>query len=344
MTTEAQQLLDAAFAGKLDMNAEHQVLGADDGKNAPGEAPKTDDTNVTGGEADKGAPEGKDDEPEGAPIASKSGTYTIPHEKLAKAREEAKTLKAQKDELAQANAALQAKVDELTAAQQQNLAAARAEAAARSESGAAATQADKNLAVATAAANRGVDIAVFGDFSEEGIANGIAYLDAKAEERANARIDARVDEKVAAALKPQAEKAEKDAEAAHNAVIYAKHPDADEIVTSNEFSAWRDRQSTFVRAGIESVFKTGTAADVIEVFDNFKAEFAKGGGAAADAVAKALAGATAKPPQSLSDLPGAAGMSDTETVIALSNDPQKLLDFMNSLPDEKRVRLMNRVT
>lgn len=327
----------------MDLNAEHQTLTPGDGTSTPPAGAKADDNTTTAGttKAD-GAPDGSD-EPEGAPIASKSGTYTIPHDKLVKAREDAKTYKAEKDALAQANAALQAQVDALTKAQQENLAAAQAEAAARSESGAAATQADKNLAVATAAASQGVDIAVFGDFSEEGIAKGIAYLEAQAEARANARIDARVDEKVAAALKPMADKAAQSDADAHYSAIYAKHADADEIVQSAEFAKWLEGQSGFVRAGISHAMTKGAPADVIEVFDNFKAAFAKGGGAASDAVTKALANATAKPLQSLSDLSGAAGMSDAETVIALSNDPQKLLDFMNSLPEEKRVRLMNRV-
>lgn len=342
MTSEAQQLLDAAAAGTLDLDAEHPTLGAPADGKTPGDDNGTnaDETSAATNDEGKGAPDGSD-EPAGAPIASKSGTYTIPHEKLTKAREEAKTYKAEKDALAAANAELQAKVEELTALQQQNLATAQQAAAARSESGAAATVADKNLEAVAAAADQGVDLAIFGDFSEKDIAKGIATLNAQAEARVMGKLDGLVSERVAAALKPQAEKTAQAEKDAHYAAILAKHPDADEFVPSTEFKAWLENLPYKTGAAYDAALAKGTPEQVIEVFDAFKRDFKPGN--PADAVQKALAATTAKPPTSLSDLPGSVGLSDAEQVDALAADPAKLMDFMNSLPADRRERVMNRV-
>lgn len=336
--------MDLAYAGKLDLDADAPDLSGGEATPSNAGEGQNPDENKPADQGTGATPPGKDDEPEGgAPILSKSGAYTIPFEKLDTARKKLAATQAEKEALSQENEALKAQLASLSSTQQQNLAAAQAEAAARSESGAAATQADKNLAVAQAAAGQGVDLAIFGDFSEEGIARGVAALVAQAEERANARVD----EKVAAALKPLKDKEAKSEAESHYGAIYAKHADADEIAESTEFKDWVAKQPTFVRAGITEALGKGTAQDVIEVFDKFKEAAGKapaaGGNKAADAVAKAMAEASTAPPASLSDLPGASGLSDAEQVMALSNDPAKLMDFMASLPQEKRERLMNRV-
>ena len=89
--------------------------------------------------------------------------HTIPYEKLAEARE---ARKAAQDRIAQ----LEQQVAELTSAQQRNLAAVQADAQDRANAGQAQTTADANLAAATQAMAEGVDISVFGDFSEEDLA------------------------------------------------------------------------------------------------------------------------------------------------------------------------------
>lgn len=333
------------MAGTLNLDAEHQELAAPADGKTPGDdsGTKADDTSATGKTGDDKPAPGGSDEPEGAPIASKSGTYTIPYEKLADARAAEKAAKAESEALAQANAELQAKLDELTAKQQQNLATAQQEAAARSESGAAATQADKNLEAALALTEQGVDLAVFGEFTEKDIAKGIATLNAQAEARVMSKLDGLVNERVAAALKPHADKAAKTEADAHYAAIYGKHADADEIVQSTEFKTWMENLPYKTCMAFDAAFKTGTPEQVIQVFDAFKKDFKPAGGAAADAVQKALAAANDKPLASLSDLPGAAGLSDAEQMVALADDPAKLMDFMSSLPQDKRERLMNRV-
>ena len=326
MTTEAQQLLDAAFAGTLNLDADANQAKAPAATDSEAGNP----ANTTTEQA-AGAQATQDDE-KPAPIASKSGEYTIPYEKLTSARTERDQYKAEA-------AQLREQLASLTAAQASNFAAAQQQAQTRADAGQAPTQADSNLALAQAAAAQGVDVAIFGDFSEEGIANGVAQLVAQMEARANARVE----EKLNAALAPLREREAQSAVSAHQQAIYGAHPDADEVYESSEFKAWMDNQPSYARAAIEHTLANGTAQQVVEVFSTFKG--ATGKGTPADAVSKALAKAQQQPPMSLSELPGASasGNSDAERVAALAGDPAALLDFMTGLSPEKQTRLMNSV-
>lgn len=325
LTTEAQQLLDAAFAGNLDLNADASqavsVTNAESGTAANPEKTKTETTQ------EQGAATQDDEKP--APIASKSGEYTIPYDKLVEARQ-------QRDQYKAEAAQLREQLAGLTAAQASNLAAAQEQAQARADAGQAPTQADQNLAMAQAAAAAGVDVSLFGDFSEEAIAKGVAAL---VEQRAAALVDA----KLAAALAPFQQREAKQQMDAHMGAIYAAHPDADEVFESAEFKRWMGAQPAFARAGIEHAMTNGEAKDVIDVFSAFKA--ATGKGNPADAVTSALEKAQAQPPTSLSELPGAAasGATEAERVAALADNPAALLDFMAGLSPEKQNRLMNSV-
>lgn len=326
MTTEAQQLLDAAFAGTLNLDADANQAKAPAATDSEAGIP----ANTTTEQA-AGAQATQDDE-KPAPIASKSGEYTIPYEKLTSARTERDQYKAEA-------AQLREQLASLTAAQASNFAAAQQQAQTRADAGQAPTQADSNLALAQAAAAQGVDVAIFGDFSEEGIANGVAQLVAQMEARANARVE----EKVNAALAPLREREAQSAVNAHQQAIYGAHPDADEVYESSEFKAWMGSQPSYARAAIEYTLANGTAQQVVEVFSTFKG--ATGKGTPADAVSKALAKAQQQPPMSLSELPGASasGNGDAERVAALAGDPAALLDFMTGLSPEKQTRLMNSV-
>ena len=326
MTTEAQQLLDAAFAGTLNLDADAsqaKTPAATDGE--AGNSANTTTEQATGAQATQ-------DDEKPAPIASKSGEYTIPYEKLTSARTERDQYKAEA-------AQLREQLASLTAAQASNFAAAQQQAQTRADAGQAPTQADSNLALAQAAAAQGVDVAIFGDFSEEGIANGVAQLVAQMEARANARVE----EKVNAALAPLREREAQSAVNAHQQAIYGAHPDADEVYESSEFKAWMGSQPSYAKAAIEYTLANGTAQQVVEVFSTFKG--ATGKGTPADAVSKALAKAQQQPPMSLSELPGASasGNGDAERVAALAGDPAALLDFMTGLSPEKQTRLMNSV-
>jgi hypothetical protein len=348
VTTEAQKLLAAAFAGELDLDADasgSSGVSATQGAAAPANAESTQaateaaagaeaatTATTAGTAATASAQEEHEGAPEGAPIVSKSGGYTIPYEKLTEART------ARDSAIAEA-AQLRAQLEQMTAAQAANLQQAQAEAQARADAGKAPTQADQNLAAATSLVQGGTDASLFGDFSEEGIASGIEKL-----------VAARVE----AALAPQREAQARDqavsAEQAHTQKILDVHKDAFEVAESKEFASWKSGQPGYMQAAIDRTLQAGTAQDVIDLLGQFKQFHAGTAGAAAGdptaaAVAKALANAKTEPPVSLSSLTGAAaaGATEAERVMELAGDPAALLAYMQSLPPERQMRLMNSV-
>lgn len=275
------------------------------------------------------------DEPAGAPIASKSGAYTIPYEKLAEARDRAKTLEGE-------NETLRAQLAELTAKQQANLASAESSAQARADAGAAQTQADQNLNTAKAAMEQGVDPSLFGDFSEEGIAKGIATLMGSLREELRAELR----EEAARELKPLKEREAKEAADGHYGAIYAKHPDANEIVQSVEFNAWVKSLPSFQRNAVAAVFDTeqgGTAEQVIEVFDTFKAQTGKASAPAAQDKGKAPE-VQRRVPNSLSEMAGEQHQDIAQQVMASAGtDNAALLERMQDMTPEQIERVMNAI-
>lgn len=275
------------------------------------------------------------DEPAGAPIASKSGSYTIPYEKLAEARDRAKTLEGE-------NETLRAQLAELTAKQQANLASAESSAQARADAGAAQTQADQNLNTAKAAMEQGVDASLFGDFSEEGIAKGIATLMGSLREELRAELR----EEAARELKPLKEREAKEAADGHYGAIYAKHPDANEIVQSVEFNAWVKSLPSFQRNAVAAVFDTeqgGTAEQVIEVFDTFKAQTGKASAPAAQDKGKAPE-VQRRVPNSLSEMAGEQHQDIAQQVMASAGtDNAALLERMQDMTPEQIERVMNAI-
>lgn len=275
------------------------------------------------------------DEPAGAPIASKSGGYTIPYEKLAEARDRAKTLEGE-------NETLRAQLAELTAKQQANLASAESSAQARADAGAAQTQADQNLNTAKAAMEQGVDASLFGDFSEEGIAKGIATLMGSLREELRAELR----EEAARELKPLKEREAKEAVDGHYGAIYAKHPDANEIVQSVEFNAWVKSLPSFQRNAVAAVFDTehgGTAEQVIEVFDTFKAQTGKASAPAAQDKGKAPE-VQRRIPNSLSEMAGEQHQDIAQQVMASAGtDNAALLERMQDMTPEQIERVMNAI-
>lgn len=221
-----------------------------------------------------------------AVVLARDGKHTIPYETLVKHREGEQHWKAQAE------------------AAQQQLAALQTQAQARADAGAAPTKTDNMVATAEAAIEAGADAGIFGDFSEDALAKGIATL-----------VEQKVAERVNAALEPLTTKQAKDAAAAHYDAIYGKHPDADSIAQSTEFAAWVNAQPSAVRNAYWGLFdaKTGgTAEEIVEVFDAFKASTAPSSTTTAAAQPKAAASAAiatakaqAEPPASLSSIPGA---------------------------------------
>lgn len=228
------------------------------------------------------------EDPAKSVVLARDGKHTIPYETLVKHREGEQHWKEQAE----------------TA--QRQLAELQAGAQARADAGKPATKTDNMVATAEAAIEAGADASLFGDFSEDALAKGIEKLVAQ-----------QVEARVAAALAPMATKQAKDEAQAHYDAIYTKHPDADSIAQSSEFEAWVNAQPSAVRNAYWGLFdaKTGgTAQEIVEVFDAFKAATtpkptttaaADPKAAASAAVAKAKA--EVDPPASLSGIPGARG-------------------------------------
>ncbi|WP_057091922.1 hypothetical protein KV708_08515 [Comamonas thiooxydans] len=340
---EAQKLLAAAFAGELDLDADasgSSGVSAPEGSatSANSESTQAATAAAAGAEAattattaGTAAAASAQEEHEGAPIASKSGGYTIPYEKLTEART------ARDSAIAEA-AQLRAQLEQMTAAQAANLQQAQAEAQARADAGKAPTQADQNLAAATSLVQGGTDASLFGDFSEEGIASGIEKL-----------VAARVEAALAPQREAQAREQAVSAEQAHTQKILDAHKDAFEVAESKEFASWKSGQPGYVQAAIDRTLQAGTAQDVIDLLGQFKQVHAAAAGAAttdptAAAVAKALADAKTAPPVSLSSLPGAAPAgTEAERAVALASDPAALLEYVSSLPRDRQTSLMNSV-
>lgn len=277
-----------------------------------------------------------------AVVLAKDGVHTIPFERLQQTREENRELKGQV-------ADFQTKYESA----QQELETLRAHAQQRADAGVAPTDADRQVAAYDAAVEAGLDPdELMGDFSAEAIVKAMARV-----------ADGRVKAAVAEALKPfegflqqQREQQQSTADAAHDQAIYAAHPDLDSIAESKEFQAWMDQQvaaapsflKDSVRAGFEQVMGSGTAAEVIELFDSYKkaagvSQAPAGRGPDLRAAAKqAIENAQPAVPASLSDFPGsAAGPADAFEVATQLSGPD-LIGQMASWPPEKVQAFMNR--
>jgi hypothetical protein len=264
---------------------------------------------------------------ENAVILAKDGKHTISYDKLVQAREAAQT----------AQAAQQAMAAQLEAANQK-LVELQAQAQARAEAGQAPTQADTNAAAAQAAIDAGVDPALFGDFSPEAMAKGVAQL-------VQAQLDARM-AAIDAKLQPIQQQTARSATEVHLSAIYGAHPDADSIVESQEFAAWKSTQPGVVRAALDAALTTGSTNDVIEVFSAFKAATgqaavptaatAKAGQISpAQAAKAAIARAAAPMPASISDIPGGrAGPTNVLEAMENMNGPE-MLSAMNAMTPEQ---------
>lgn len=233
-------------------------------------------------------------------VLAKDGKHTIDFSVLADTREKAQQFQDQAQQL-------QAKYE----AAQQELDALKAAAQARADNGEAPTAADTMVAAAQAAMDAGVDITLFGDFSEEAMAAGI-------DKHVNNRVAAEVNAKVAAAVKTAVDEAlaplrakEQVASAdAHVSAVLAAHPDAGSIAQSVELDNWIKAQPSYLQPAMRQVQEGGSTEQVIELISNFKAATgatqtaAPGHKQAAQAAQEAISRVTAPVPASLSDIPG----------------------------------------
>lgn len=318
MSMTAAELLESALDGTLqddDAPTEQPDVSTND---VPAAASTERQTDQQAGDTET--------EVEGAPVLSKSGAYTIPYEKLAEARNERNALRDRVAELEQQLAGLNSH-------QQQNLATAQADAQDRAAAGQAQTAADANLAAATQAMAEGVDLSIFGDFSEEDLAKGVAELNRRSMVQVEQRLMAALDDRLAPLRAQEA----KTATIAHYETIYAAHKDADEIVESAEFAAWRDNLPAFAKAGVEHALTKGSAQEVIEVFNAFRETKPQQPNTARTAPEAPVR----RVPNSLSDVPGAAPMDKTQQILAAAGNAEALLDSMDSLTPEQRDALLD---
>jgi len=292
-TTELHQDTTSALA------LYHAALDEQGGKGDTGTKPEDDGAPTTVSDADKGAepksepvqPAAKEElDPANAVILAKDGKHHIPYSKLEEARQAEQA----------ARAAAKAAQDEL--------AALRAQAEQRAAAGVAPTAADNASAIVQKALESGeVDPAIFGDFSEEAMAKGIATL---VSQGLTQGFSALRQELAPITAQHQMSELEK-----HYGAIYQAHPDADSVVESQELDSWINSKPSFVRDAYRAVLDPqgqGTAAQVIELFDAFKKETGATKAAPAPApsvdpkaAAKAaIAAAQPAVPTSLSDFPG----------------------------------------
>ena len=281
----AAQLLDL---GEGDTGSRPEIASVPD---APADEGK--ETPESGEESAAEAPES---DAQNTVILAKDGVHTIDYQKLVDSREREKHWKAQAE-------AAQAQAEEAV----QRLAELQANAQARSDAGQAPTKIDNQVAAAQAAIDAGADPDLFGDFSEDALAKGIATL----VDKKTSAIAAQIEAKLEAVVAPLQLKQVSDANTAHYQAIYSKHPDADSIAESKELAEWIASKPSFARAGYVAALEQGSANDVVELFDAFKAE--TGRTQSATALPKGDAKAAAKAaiekaapvvPASLSDIPG----------------------------------------
>lgn len=197
------------------------------------------------------------------------------------------------------------------------------------------TEHEQNLDTAQAAIDAGVvDISLFGDFTEEEIAKGVQTM---------------VQQGIAAALAPIEADKQAAVEKEHWDTIFNAHEDADSIIASSEFEAWRSAQPSYVQASLDDVLTKGTANQIVELFDSFKGSNSKTAttpAQTADVRAKAQAAIdNIKPPTptSLSDMAGRQGPTAIGEQLENMNSVD-MLAVMETWTEEQRNNYLNSIT
>jgi len=262
------------------------------------------------------------EDPANTVILAKDGKHTIPFERLQEARDSEKEWRRKAEEA------------------QQQLEQLQADAAQRRNDGEAPTTVDQQVAQATAAIEAGVDPAIFGDFSEEAIAKGIATLVETRVQDALKRVDQIVQEKVNPLLAQQA----KSAQEAHYEAILSKHPDAVEVAESDQMERWIASKPSFVQDSYREVLARGSAVKVIELLDAYKGETSTPPvGNAGAAAAKAVAAAKVTPPTSLSEIPSGGRVAMDEVAAMLQMNAQQAVGSLMGKTPEQIAKLLDRV-
>ena len=312
--SQALAMAEQGDTGKPESGDAPAITAATDDKSTTTTQDQSEQTQAASQDkANNGGKAGTTDEtgidPAKAVVLAKDGVHTIPYDRLEKARQGEQHWRAQAE------------------AAQQQLAELQARAQARADAGQAPTKTDNMVAQAEAAIEAGADAGLFGDFSEEALASGIAKL-----------VTQQVAAQVNKAMEPLQAKQQQSEAQAHYDAIYKAHPNADSIAQSAEFKAWVDAQPSVVRNAYWQLFdpqEGGSADQIVEVFDAFVKSSGK---PAPTAVAPdrakaeaAAASARAEPPVSLSGIPGgrADGLSPQERMASLGG--QELYSAMEHM-------------
>lgn len=242
-------------------------------------------------------------------LLAKDGVHTIPYDKLVEARQAESHWK---QVAAQAQAQLEAAI-------------------------AAANEARKPGAPeVTAEEVTSDDADLFGDFSESAIRKGVDALVA----RQVAAIKAEMDAKLAQALEPIKQKEAMSEADSHFGAIEKAHPDVESVVQSDAMEKWIESHPSYARPALRAVIEGGTAAEVIELLDNFKeAQGSPSKAAASQDVAVAAKAAIAKAkvaaPSSLSEIPaGAAVPTNSAEQLAEMSDKALMNMFEGKTPEQ----------
>jgi len=92
---------------------------------------------------------------------------------------------------------------------------------------------------------------------------------ALARKEAEALVDERL-QKITPKIESIEQRSQADDTKAHFDAIAEKHPDFSEIVESGKLEAWINAQPAFLREGLQRVAQSGSASEVIEMFDSYK--------------------------------------------------------------------------
>jgi hypothetical protein len=166
-----------------------------------------------------------------------------------------------------------------------------------------------------------------------------AMIDAGVQSKVNAAVAA-IEAKMNQTLAPMQKAAQDATVEAHFATIKGAVPDFDALVDSGSVQAWIKTQPGFVQAPANAVLEKGTAAEVIELFNAYKAANQKSGSSLskeeiAKQAAARIAGVKDKTTTSLTDIPsGTIAPVDEAAAMDGMNASQLLARFEGKNPAE----------
>ena len=290
MSTEQEINEQIENAGKLDPNLAAALLEMEDAKLNGETVPVAElgnEPGITQGQVEnpKAAQAPSDDEmnAKNAVVMAKDGIHTIPFEKLAEARDEAKEWRQRFEEQ-------QAHIAAMQQAQPNQAAPAVAEGNLQTAQ-----------ALIEASGNDADVIELFGDFSEQAIAKAVNTL---VQQQLSTHVTAIVQQQL---NQVQQEQQTLTAQEQHFKSISDTHPDWTSVVESSEFDTWMSKQPSYIQDGINQVFKGGTAQQVNQVLSDYKTQnnlvVNDPVASIKEAAKQAVNNARSQVPHSLSDLP-----------------------------------------